>query len=78
MMSKNTADMRSYSSCWLSGGVKMLRIIICDDDAIMLEKMAAIVDAVFLNFETKIKVHTYSDVEQISEPLLSCSGRRSR
>lgn len=71
MMSKNTADMRSYSSCWLSGGVKMLRIIICDDDAIMLEKMAAIVDAVFLNFETKIKVHTYSDVEQISEPLLS-------
>jgi DNA-binding LytR/AlgR family response regulator len=71
MSLKKTSGIAPSGACSISGGSQMLRIIICDDDAIMLEKMAAIVDAVFLNFEPKIKVHTYSDVEQISEPLLS-------
>lgn len=51
----------------------MLRIVICDDDLHMLSKMKNIVEEVLADVQTKAKIQTFSDAQQISrDTLASC------
>ena len=49
----------------------MYRVLICDDDTVPLERMRKQVEAVFSKLAIKVKVHTYSDPQCISEQILS-------
>jgi len=49
----------------------MLRVIICDDNSEELNKVRQITEDAFRNSDIKVKVHTYLDVEQISNQMLS-------
>lgn len=55
------------------GGFSMIRIIICDDDLEMLERIKKITEAILSAAKTKAVVHTYTDPLQISNQILqSC------
>lgn len=49
----------------------MLRIVICDDDLHMLNKMKNIVEAALAGVHTKAKIQTFSDAQQISRDTLA-------
>lgn len=51
----------------------MLRIFICDDDALFLTRMKAQVDRFLTEAGLKARIHTFSSMEEISDQLLqSC------
>lgn len=49
----------------------MYRVLICDDDTVPLEKMRKQVEAVFSKLTIRVKIHTYSDPQCISDQILS-------
>lgn len=53
------------------GGRPMLRVIICDDDYILLKKIEEQIRLIFDGSEIKVKIHAYSDIDQISPQILS-------
>lgn len=49
----------------------MLRVLICDDDLAMLDKLKADVESIFRTTDAKAKIHTFLDASQISNQILS-------
>lgn len=49
----------------------MLRVLICDDDLAMLDKLKADVESIFRATDAKAKIHTFLDASQISNQILS-------
>lgn len=70
-MNKKTVDSSVMDSYRAVGGATMLRILICDDDIEMLNRIKAIAEDGFLGLDIKTKIHTYTDASQISNQILS-------
>lgn len=49
----------------------MLRVIICDDDVRFLSTMVQIVDDIVSQFTCCAKIHSYTNFEQIGQPILA-------
>ena len=49
----------------------MLRILICDDDMTILEKIRSEVESFFRDSNTRIKIHVFLDANQVSTQILS-------
>lgn len=49
----------------------MLRVIICDDDMVVLKKLNSLVVGIFKLLEEKVLIHAYANAENISDKLLS-------
>ena len=71
MISKKKMTTSVNDSCRDVGGSVMLRILICDDDIIVLNKMKTLVEDIFQSMEMKVKINIYSDPAQISNQILS-------
>ena len=54
----------------LARGNDVFRVLICDDDESLLTKMKEKVISIFASADIKVKVHTYSDAEQISDQII--------
>ena len=61
----------SVDLCRIVGGRLVIRILICDDDIVMLEKVRSRIEEFFHGSDIKIKIHAFSDVSQISTQILS-------
>lgn len=53
------------------GGNSMLRILLCDDDVIMLEKIKSEVEDFFRDSDIRTKIHVFLDANQVSSQILS-------
>ncbi len=51
----------------------MLRVLICDDEAIMIDMMRSIVENILSEKGIKSKIYAFSDARQISNPILASS-----
>ncbi len=70
-MSENNSSIMSAASS--PRGNALFRILICDDDALQLGKIAEEVTAVFETEGLKSKIHTFTDADAISSQILfSC------
>lgn len=57
--------------CRVEKGVPMIRLLICDDDIIFLNKLRAFVQSLFDEMGAKVKIHAYCSWEEIGTPILS-------
>lgn len=55
----------------LARGSDMFRIVICDDDSLLLRKIEDEVKNFFEYKEIKVKIHTFTGAKQVSDQLLS-------
>ena len=59
--------------CTVDRGGPVIRIIICDDDEVFLERFRNALDSVLQGMNVNAKIHTYSCAEDIGQPILvSC------
>ena len=56
--------------CRIERGFPVVRVLICDDDRLFLNKIFALVQSCFSNTGVKAKIHTYSCWEEIGTPIL--------
>lgn len=71
MINKNSYESISVDSCQIVRRSLMLRVLICDDDLEMLEKIKAIIERIFISSEIKVKIHTFADASLVSNQMLS-------
>lgn len=55
----------------LTRGSVVFRIIICDDESLLLSKIENEVKNFFISKDIKVKIHSYTDASQISDQILS-------
>lgn len=53
------------------GGNSVLRVIICDDDLHLLKRVEAEITEIFRSLDIKVKIHSFSSIDSISDQLLS-------
>lgn len=71
MMEDIKVETTLFVSCQAPGGRPMLRVIVCDDDCVLLEKILETVRIIFDQLDIKVKLHAYPDADQISPQILS-------
>lgn len=71
MIEQSIMESTLVDSCQITGGISMIRILICDDDIEMLNQIKTAVENAVKDLEIKAKVHSYLDAEQISNQMLS-------
>lgn len=71
MIENITVDTVEITPNQYSGGKFMLRVIICDDDSLLLQKIEHIINEILESLEIKARIHTYSNADQISNHILS-------
>lgn len=52
-------------------GKDMYRVIICDDDQFFAEKLSQSIQSASQQLDYKLKIHVYTDLDQIGKPILS-------
>lgn len=73
MMKGNHGNIPEIQPCTVERGSPVIRIIICDDDEAFLERLRNAIDSAMQDMNIKAKMHTYSRMEDIGQPILeSC------
>lgn len=70
-MEKDSIKDNFVDDCQFLGGKVMYRVIICDDDGSILEKVRLRIVSFFEMSNTRVKVHCYDSPEQISDQILT-------
>lgn len=70
-MKGNHGDIREILPCTVERGSPVIRVIICDDDEVFLEKLRNAIDSALQNMNVTAKIHTYSRMEDIGQPILA-------
>lgn len=60
-----------FSPCTAESGSPLIRIIICDDDDMFLSKLHHAIGEALRQNNVSAKIHTYSSMEDIGQPILS-------
>lgn len=70
-MLHNYDNQNEIQSCTIGSSTPVIRVIICDDDDMFLEKFRNAVVSALNSLNVTAKVHAYNCMEQISDPILS-------
>lgn len=70
-MKGNHGNVQEILPCTVERGSPVIRVIICDDDEIFLEKLRKAIDSVLQGMNVIAKIHTYSRMEDIGQPILA-------
>lgn len=70
-MKSNHGNIQEILPCTVERGSPVIRVIICDDDEIFLEKLRNAIDSVLQSMNVIAKIHTYSRMEDIGHPILA-------
>lgn len=70
-MKGNHGNIQEILPCTVERGSPVIRIIICDDDDVFLEKLRNAIESVLQGMNVTAKIHTYSRMEDIGEPILA-------
>lgn len=70
-MKGNHGNIQEILPCTVERGSPVVRVIICDDDEIFLEKLRKAIDSVLQGMNVIAKIHTYSRMEDIGQPILA-------
>lgn len=57
--------------CTVERGSPVIRVIICDDDEVFLEKLRNSIESALQSMNVSAKIHTYSRMEDIGQPILA-------
>lgn len=64
-------NLQDILPCIVERGKAMIRIIICDDDAVFLKKLQYKIEMTLHNMGIAAKIHTYNSMEAIGQPILA-------
>ena len=70
-MKGNHGNIQEILPCTVERGSPVIRVIICDDDEIFLEKLRKSIDSALQGMNVTAKIHTYSRMEDIGQPILA-------
>lgn len=70
-MIDNHGNTQEILPCTVERGSPVIRVIICDDDEVFLDKLRKAIDAILLDMNITAKIHTYSCMEDIGQPILA-------
>ena len=70
-MKSNHGAIQEILPCTVERGRPVIRIIICDDDEYFLEKLRNSIESVLHGMNVSAKIHTYSRMEDIGQPILA-------
>lgn len=70
-MKGNHGNIQEILPCTVERGSPVVRVIICDDDEFFLEKLRKSIDSVLQGMNVIAKIHTYSRMEDIGQPILA-------
>lgn len=70
-MKGNHGYIQEIQPCTVERGRPVIRVIICDDDEVFLKKFRKAIDTVLQAMNVKAKIHTFSRMEDIGEPILA-------
>ena len=70
-MKGNHGNIHEILPCTVERGSPVIRVIIGDDDEIFLEKLRKSIDSVLQGMNVIAKIHTYSRMEDIGQPILA-------
>lgn len=56
--------------CRIERGIPLLRVLLCDDDRLFLNKLHALIQSFFSEMGVKAKIHSYCSWEEIGTPIL--------
>lgn len=70
-MIDNHGNTQEILPCTVERGSPVIRVIICDDDEVFLDKLRKAIDAILLDMNVTAKIHTYSCMEDIGQPILA-------
>ena len=70
-MKGNHGNIQEILPCTVERGSPVIRVIICDDDEIFLEKLRKSIDSALQGMNLTAKIHTYSRMEDIGQPILA-------
>lgn len=70
-MKGNHGYIQEIQLCTVERGRPVIRVIICDDDEVFLKKFRKVIDTVLQAMNVKAKIHTFSRMEDIGEPILA-------
>lgn len=71
MINEKLEQVSDIVNCSLERGISMIRILICDDDALFLNKLHTEIEVLLDNKTIKSKIHTYDDIDTIGDPILA-------
>lgn len=73
IMVKSHGNIPEIQPCTVERGSPVIRIIICDDDEVFLNKFRNTIESALQDMTVNAKIHTYSRAEDIGQPILeSC------
>lgn len=70
-MKGNHGATQEILPCTVERGSPVIRVIICDDDEVFLEKLRNSIESALQSMNVSAKIHTYSRMEDISQPILA-------
>lgn len=70
-MKSNHGNTQEILPCTVERGSPVIRVIICDDDEIFLEKLRISIYSALQSMNVTAKIHTYSRMEDIGQPILA-------
>lgn len=71
MMKGSHGNIPEIQPCTVERGGPVIRIIICDDDEVFLERFRNAIDSVLQGMNVNATIHTYSCAEDIGQPILA-------
>ena len=70
-MEDKFVDVQDTFSCTVERGSSVIRIILCDDDEIFLNKLKTAVESALQEMNEKAKIHTFNSLEDVGQPILA-------
>lgn len=70
MLNPESKAQEGIIPCRIESCPPVIRVLLCDDDRLFLNKLRALIQSFFVEWGVKAKIHTYCSWEEIGTPIL--------